>query len=158
MEKEKPTTNKQLAQRKVVLFDGDEFYGLTIDMVLFNLQQPSAFKVNNKPAYEQFKKDLAANMYKSGIYIMDEFFGNGNLSRTDFVAEIKKLDPDATVICYTVSQPEEVEEKAMYSHFILKSGKSNENSLIKILSEILQVDFVMNNNDPEYELSDKHSR
>lgn len=140
--------------RPIVLLDNDDFYGLTLDMVLFNLKQERFVKIHRLEDYEQFRQDLAAGKYQEGIYIIDEYFAeNFQIEPAKMLAEIKAADPKARLICYSVSDEtaDQIVNREQYDQVVLKSGLANEASIIKTLSDTLGVEFIMDNSDPEYE-------
>lgn len=132
--------------------DRDDFYFTTLDLVLFNFTKESPLQVSNSNEYGQFETALNAGALQEKIYLVDEFFFEEIDKMRGMLESIKKLDSKAIIISYSVSNADELENKDLYDHFVLKSGKSNDLSLIKTLSEILGVDFVANNSDPEYEI------
>jgi len=137
--------------RPVFLFDNDDFYGLTLDLVLYNLNQPNSIKISTKLDSDRFFSDLKGKKYIHGIYIVDEYFTAINLINSELLKLIKANDPQSTLISYTVSDPTEVIDKELYDMYVLKSGLENSKSIIKVLSEILGIDFIVNNNEPENE-------
>lgn len=140
--------------RPIFLFDNDDFYGLTLDMVLFNLKQEGFRKVLGREAFNYFNAQLKQGKYKNGIYIIDEYFAdNLEIDLERLIADIKEFDPEAKLLCYSVSDEEtdNINLRDKFDHIVLKSGLSNESSIIKTLSELLGVEFIMDNSDPEHE-------
>lgn len=143
-------------KRQLIIFDSDDFYGLTADIVLFNLGQQNALKIQTRSEYERFIKDLNAKKYTNAVYVIDEFFGSGKIDLKKLLADIKANDTKSTLICYTVSEIEEVEPKDHYDHIVLKTSRELDKSLVKTLSDIYGVEFVADNNDPERDISSKN--
>lgn len=147
-------TSDAIEGRPIVLFDNDDFYGLTLDMVLFNLKQTGFRKVHTRNDFNRFNADLQAGKYQKGIYIVDEYFADTlKIDLDKFLTELKQYDKEAVLICYTVSDEgnDMINLKDKYDYVVIKSGLANDNSVIRTLSEILGVEFTMDNSDPEYE-------
>jgi hypothetical protein len=136
----------QTKNRQVVLFDNDEFYGFTLDMVLWNFTKINSVKITSKSDYVKFVKDLSSKKYRNGIYILDEFFGRYNkLDQKKILTEIRKYDKDADIIMYTTSKKEDIKNIDEYDHFALKTSRNNQDTIIKVISDILGIEFQADN-------------
>jgi|GEM_PF-5210407 len=135
---------------EVVLLDGDDFYGLVLDMVLFNLRHSSSRKISGFGGAQQLIAGLQTNP-KEKIIVIDEFFIPVEADMKKLVETLKAANPKGKLIVFTVSKPEEIANQNLYDYMVVKSSRSNEQTLIKALSECLGVEFVMNNNEPERE-------
>jgi hypothetical protein len=131
----------------IYLFDRDDFYKLTLELVLFNLGVNYFYYYSSERSLLKFRQSFSKQT-KGGIYILEEFFMNFEKQK-QLLSEIKKTDPEGIIICFTVSDPEHVENKEFYDHVVLKSSRSTESTIIQKLSEILGVEFVSDNSDPE---------
>jgi len=135
-------------QRQIVLFDRDEFYGLTLELVVFNFSLESPIVVSGRRTQEAFMRDFLAGKVQNAVYIFDEYYLTTPEQKA-LIEQIKDKDPKAVVLCYTVSLPEEIELKESYDRIVLKTSRANQNTLIQALSDILGLEFEMNNSDPE---------
>lgn len=150
---QKNSKQKQVeTKRQIILFDNDDFYGLTLDMVLFNLGQDNSIKVITKRDYDNFVKELNNGKFENAIFLIDENYAWGKVDMEKLLDEIKKKDKGAILICYSVSDEngDEIANKDKYDHVVMKTGLDNEKTLIQTLSQIFGVEFVMDNSDPEY--------
>lgn len=141
--------------RPIVLFDSDDFYGLTLDLILFNFQLDSAKKIRSRKELEEFEKQLEQGKFQKAVYIFDEYFGEGKIDVSKLIEQIKSKDSAAVTLCYTVSEPEEIELKNKYDHIVKKTNRTSEGSMIDVLSKVMGLNFVANNNDPELDFSGK---
>ena len=145
-------------EKKIVVFDEDEFYPITVDLVLHSLGVDSCESYSNQSEYKTFLKNLENNKFNGAFYIIDEFFLKGGVNLVELVEKIRKYDKSAKVISHTVSVPPEDNEDNkktinLYDDYIVKSSRSNNKTLIKVLSELLGIEFVFDNSDPEFELN-----
>lgn len=148
----KPPRVLDFSTSKFILLDRDDFYFTTLDLVLFNFTQESPLLVNNEAEYIQFKAALEKGDLKNRVYVIDEYFIEDTEQMHAMIELIKQQDPEAKLISYSVSEADEVVDKDLYDYFVQKSGMANDKSLIHTLSEILGINFVANNSDPEYDL------
>ncbi len=137
----------ETGKQQVFLFDEDDFYGITIDMVLYNLDRDSSVKVESNKLFSELisKIDNPAS-----IFVIDElFFAEGKL--IEAMKEIKARDKSAKIIIYTVAEELAEADEGLVDNVILKSGRSNSLTITKALAEIFDVEVEMNNQDPERE-------
>lgn len=134
-------------QHAIFLFDRDDFYQLTLELVLFNLGINQFAYYSSERSLLKFRQSLGRSSVP-GVYIIEEYFLNTEKQR-QLLTEIKKADPKAILICFTVSKTEDIENKEFYDHVVLKSSRSTQDTIIQTLSQVLGIEFVSNNSDPE---------
>ncbi len=143
--------NKKASKfKKVYLFDKDEFYGITLDMILYNFHLDSAEKIIDKNSFHQFNRKLCNGDLDKNIYLVDELIESIGIDVKRLLEDIKRFDKNCVLIGITRLKEIDIQFANLYDYIIVKSGRSNENTLVKTLSKIFDIEFVADNSDPEY--------
>lgn len=136
--------------RTVVLIDSDEFYGLTLDMVLYNFGISSSIQIFSADELSKFLQHLGDGKFKNLVVLIDPNtkFVQKDLNR--LIEMCKKNSQECKLVEYSPEKEKaDAESYGEYDYFVLKTARANENTIIKTLSDILGQEFVMDNSDPE---------
>jgi hypothetical protein len=137
-------------ESKVILLDQEDFFGIYLDLVMFNLTLEPVFKVSNHAEYKQMREKIALGKYIGNTYIIDETFGWGIVDLKRLVDFIRQHDPKAFVIGATAMAKEDILQSEIYDKVVSKSRNVREDNITLALAEHLKVDFIESNGDPKY--------
>lgn len=135
---------------QIVLLDQDDFFGVYVDLVLFNISKSECIKIPNGKVYKQFKQMLVADKVKDNIYLIDEVYAYGVINLADMIKMIREKDPNAFIVGMTASDIEDITAKESFDQIIAKGNEDHTNSLIQLLSDHYKVEFVEDNSLKEY--------
>lgn len=133
----------------VVLFDNDEFYGVYLDLLMYDFRKEPLVRVETLGDFEMFKRQITNGNYEGNVYIVDELFGWGEVDINKLVENLRKLDNKAHIIGATALTEEDIANAQLYDTIVLKSKGGHDQSLTKQLANILQVELE-EAKDPEY--------
>ncbi len=146
--REKPIPT-ELTER-IVLLDQEDFYGIYLDLMMFNMTKPEVVKVSNRKLFDQLKKYLEEGKYKKNIYIIDETFGWGIVDIKNLVEFIREKDSESYIIGLTAMLKEDMLNPEIYDAVNVKSRKLREDNILFTLTSKLDVEFVESNTDEKY--------
>lgn len=148
----KPSGNviPQELSEHVILFDNDEFYGVYLDLLMFDFNKSDVTQVQTLGDFELFKKAVTGGKYKSNTYIVDELFGWGEVDIPKLVKNIRLLDAEAEVLGATALEDGAIANLDIYDNVVVKSKGTHEKSIIKQLAKKYNVTIDVNKDDPEF--------
>lgn len=135
----------------VVVVDRDGFYGITVDIILFNLGLEPAIKVDSFSNWQRFR-DQAKVSGQSIILIGADFFESTE-ELTTAITQLREQSKAAKIVL-TTADPKSVTELTSQADVVaLKSSRDQEKTLVAVLSELTGIEFNPNGNidDPEDE-------
>jgi hypothetical protein len=155
--KEKPQKKLELPdqiQQRFVLLDEDDFYGYNVDLVLYNFSEKDTVKISNKYDFEALLTNLKRDGSHGNYYLIDEIFLQSDKDLDEIVNVLKEVDEKGKIIVLTTLADAELRLATKPDKVVVKSKRNSELSLVRILADLLDKEFVEDNNDPEYTGSD----
>ncbi|MFW5702401.1 MAG: hypothetical protein ACOCXP_00340 [Candidatus Dojkabacteria bacterium] len=140
-------------KRPIALIDAEEFYGLTLDMVIYNFGIQHSIQVFSADMLSEFLQKLKEYDFKDLIVLIDpdapylKAQEGRNLNK--LIDALREKDKRFKLICYTADSELVENGDDRFDIMVLKSARSNQNTLINALSGLLGEEFIMDNTDPE---------
>lgn len=137
---------------QTLLADRDDFYSTVLDMILYFYKLDPNKHIRNQEELKRWLQyqEKNPNPDLETIFIIDEFFMSNPEDMLQVLTDIKKAIPNAKLISYATSLPDEIAGKEHYQYFSEKTGKSTERTISRVISEITGLSFSENQADPEY--------
>ena len=146
----KPVPMPEEIMSKIVLLDQDDFFGVYLDLVLFNISQPECVKIPNGTVYKKFKQLLVDGKVQGNLYFVDEVYAYGVVNLEDMIALIKEHDKKAVIVGMTASDMDDMVAKNAFDQTVPKGNSDRTNSVIQIVSNHFKIEFVEDNSTEEY--------
>lgn len=142
--------SKDIVKNRVIIFDLDEFFAQTVDLILFNFSLEESVNISDGKKYKQFLESLNEKQFEGNYYLIDEIFGKGKVDISELIEKIRKADAKAYIIGCTQVGDGEMENKDLYDEILVKGLKDKDKSVVKVLADVLGKEYVEDNSDPEY--------
>lgn len=133
-----------------VLIDQEEFYGIYMDLVMFNFGKENVIKVQGSGELQQLKARLDSGSYQGNVYIIDETFGWGIVSISQLVSQIREKDAKSYIIGCTAISKEAALNPDIYDSVVVKSKNVREDNIVFVIADVLKQPFIESNADPNY--------
>ncbi len=132
------------------MFDNDDFYGVYLDLLIFDFNKGDLVRIETLGDFEIFKKHFTSGVYKQNIYIVDELFGWGEVDIPKLVNNLRIIDKEAYVLGATALTDGAIANSDIYNGVVVKSKGTHEKSIIKELARKFNVEINVNSDDPEH--------
>ncbi|MCA9385907.1 hypothetical protein KC717_04640 [Candidatus Dojkabacteria bacterium] len=133
-------------QKSIVLFDLDDFYHETLDLVLYNMGYDPAVKVTKKKDVKTMIQDIESNKRKFDVAIIDTYMGISNEDGKKIAEKLREISSNTVIVGYSIM---ETNDWADYE--IIKSQRDANKTTVKVLEEVLGTKFNASDEvDPEY--------
>jgi pentatricopeptide repeat protein len=135
-----------MTSKTILQFETDDFYAYTVDLVLYNMGLDGAIRASNKDEARSLFDKIKGKKIRPDVAVVDTYIGNNNGDGEKIAKMLREEVGQIKIVGYSIL------ETASWADFeVIKSGKSQDKTIIKVLEEILGVEYKHSETkDPEY--------
>lgn len=135
-----------MSKKTIIQFETDDFYFLTLDLVLYNMGLEKVIRAADKDEARKLFDKIKSKKIVPDVAIVDTYIGNNNDDGEKIAKMLKEELSDIIIVGYSIM------ETSSWADFeVIKSGKEQDKSLITVLEQILETKFNYSEmKDPEY--------